>query len=236
MFSMVSIRSPRVVLSALLVLLSAPAVASAHGDAASHYLETGSLYTTTSPMSDAVGLQLLGLLDASRDAGYPMKLALIADESDVPAMPAMLRHPQQYAKYVAGQIEGLGVRLDAPVVVVSPSGLGIAGPQPSDNALAGLTVPAGASNDALGAVAQATVRQLATASGHPLPADVAPAKVTLAPTSSSSSSSDSGYDLGGLLPIAVFAAIFGSALAFFEGRQRLARRRHRHITPTGEAA
>jgi hypothetical protein len=239
MSSLASIRSPRVVLAALLVLLSAPALAFAHGDAASHYLETGSLYSSIAAeptkASEAAELQLLGLLDAARAKGYPLKVALIADETDVIDMPAMLRHPQQYADFVVAQLEGVGVPVDAPVLVVSPAGIGTAGPQPS-GALAGLDVPAGASVEALATVAQAAVRQAAEASGHALPANVPPAAVPAVAPSDTGSGSGSGYDLSGLTPILVFAAIFGSALAFYEGRSRLARRRRGRVTPSGGAA
>jgi hypothetical protein len=236
MSSLASIRSPRVVLAALLVLLSAPAIAFAHGDAASHYLETGSLYPSFAAQpSEAVELQLIGLLDAAQAKGYPLKVALIADETDVIDMPAMLRHPQQYADFVVAQLKGVGVPVDAPVLVVSPAGIGTAGPQPS-GALAGLDVPAGASVEALATVAQAAVRQAAEASGHALPANVPPAAVPAVAPSDTGSGSGSGYDLSGLTPILVFAAIFGSALAFYEGRSRLARRRRGRVTPSGGAA
>jgi hypothetical protein len=125
------------------------------------------------------------------------------------------------------------VRVDAPVLVVSPSGLGLAGPKPVGG-LAGIAPAAGASGDELAVAAQGAVRALAAASGHPLPTVVPPAKVpVVAPRSSGGP--DSGYGLGGLTPFVVFAAIFGSALALYEGRARLARRRA-HVTPTGEAA
>jgi hypothetical protein len=225
-------RSPRVLLAALLALLTAPAIAFAHGDAASHYLETGSLYPSFAKQpSQAVELQLLGLLDAAKASGYPLKVALVADESDVIDMPEMLGRPQAYAEYVAEQLEGVRVAVDAPIVVISPSGVGIAGPHASD-ATDGLGIPAGATGDQLAALALTAVRQVAAAGGHALPATVPPATVpVVAPTSAPGS----GYDLGGLAPIAVFAAIFGSAVALFEGRTRLARRRRGRMTPTGEA-
>ena len=47
-------------------------------------------------------------------------------------------------------------------------------------------------------------------SGHPLPANVPPAKVPV--VAPASGGTGSGYDLGGLTPFAVFVAIFGSAL------------------------
>jgi hypothetical protein len=237
MSSLASIRSPRVVLAALLVLLSAPALAFAHGDAASHYLETGSLYSSIAAeptkASEAAELQLLGLLDATQAKRYPLKVAIIADESDVIDMPAMLRHPQQYAEFVVAQLKGVGIPIDAPVLVVSPSGVGMAGPQPS-GALAGIKVPGGATGEELATVAQAAVRQVAEASGNALPANVPPATVPV--VAPSGSGSGSGYDLSGLTPLLVFAAIFGSALAFYEGRSRLARRRRGRVTPSSEAA
>jgi hypothetical protein len=231
MSTMAFIRTPRVVLTALLVLLTAPAVAFAHGDAASHYLETGSLYPSfTVQPSESVELQLIGLIDAAKDAGYPLKVALIGDEADVIDMPGMLREPQQYAEYVVTQLKGARVPVDAPVVVVSPAGVGMAGPQPS-GALAGLQVPAGARGDELATVAQAAVRQVAEASGHALPANVPPASVPVLEPDNGP-----GTDLSSLTPFLVFAAIFGSALAFYEGRSRLARRRRESLTPSGEAA
>src|SRR5215207_116804 len=118
----------RVALMAAFALLCAPVAASAHGDAASHYLETGSLYPSFAAQpSQAVELQLIGLLDAAKRAHYPLKVALIADESDVIDVPAMLGKPQEYAEYVVAQLEGVRVSVDAPVLVVSPSGLGLAG-------------------------------------------------------------------------------------------------------------
>jgi hypothetical protein len=218
------------VLAVSCALLCAPAVAFAHGDAASHYLETGSLYPSFAAQpSQDVELELIGLLDAAQKAHYPLKVALLAGESDVNDMPEMLRKPQAYAEYVVAQREGVRVAVDAPVLVVSPSGLGLAGPKPSGG-LAGIAPAAGASGDDLARAAQAAVRRLATAAGHPLPADVPPAKVPVVEVGGTDSG---GYGLGGLTPFVVFAAIFGSALAFYEGR---ARRRRGRITPTGEAA
>jgi hypothetical protein len=225
------IRAPRTVIAALAVLLSAPAVALAHGDAASHYLETGSLYAAFGDQpSEKTELQLIGLLDAAQRAHYPLKVALVANESDVPDMPEMLGKPQAYADYVVAQLKGVRVAVDAPVLVVAPSGLGLAGPKPAGG-LAGIQPAAGAAGEDLAKAAQAAVRQLATASGHPLPANVPPAKV---PVVAPNGGSGSGYDLSGLTPIVVFAAIFGGALALYEGRARLLRRRA--VTPTGEAA
>ncbi len=174
--------------------------ASAHGDAASHYLETGSLYPSFAAQpSQDVELQLIGLLDAAERAHYPLKVALLADASDVIDMPEMLGKPQEYAEYVVAQLEGVRVAVHAPVLVVSPSGLGLAGAGANaPAALAGIAGAAGGTGDQLAVAAQAAVRALAAKSGHPLPANVPPAQV---PVVAPQSTPGSGYGLGGLTPL-----------------------------------
>ena len=48
--------------------------------------------------SQATELKLMGLLDAAEKAGYPMKVSLLGDESDVNDKPEMLRHPQRVCR------------------------------------------------------------------------------------------------------------------------------------------
>src|SRR3954447_9504372 len=168
-------RALRVLFAALLVLLGVPAGALAHGDPSSHYLETGNLYPGFSNQaSQATELKLLGLLDAAQKAGYPIKVSILGDESDVSDMPAMLRHPQRYADTVAAALKSSRVTLSAPVVVVSPYGTGVAGPGAER-----VTTATGIAGDQLGEAATAAVRQLAQAGGHPLPANVPPLKVPI---------------------------------------------------------
>src|SRR4051812_14457594 len=166
-------RAVRVLFAALLMLLCVPAGALAHGDPSSHYLETGNLYPGfTNQASQATELKLIGLLDAAQKAGYPVKVSILGDESDVSDMPAMLRHPQRYADYVANALKTSNVPLTAPVLVVSPYGVGVAGPQADK-----LDLLTGQSGDELQTAAMTAVRQLADASGHALPANVPPARV-----------------------------------------------------------
>jgi hypothetical protein len=217
----------RVILAALLVLLCVPAGALAHGDASIHYLETGSLYPGFGGRpSQATELKLMGLLEAAQQAGYPLKVSLLGDESDVSDHPAMFRNPQAYANFVAAELGRSGVPMVGPVLILSPYGAGIAGPDvaPGDakRLLAGVSVPAAAGGDQLAEIAMATVRQVAATGGHPLPANVPPLQV---PNLSPASTSGAGYDLSGLTPFAVFLAIFGSAVAYVQIRTRMARRR-----------
>ena len=65
-------RPLRVLLAALLVLLTVPVAAWAHGDASTHYLETSDFYPgfSVKRASQASELQLMGLMDAAKQAGY----------------------------------------------------------------------------------------------------------------------------------------------------------------------
>jgi hypothetical protein len=204
-------------LAAAIAVLCAPAVALAHGDPASHYLETGSLYPGFEHQpSEQVELQLMGLLDAAKQAGYPIKVSLIS-AADVADTPEMLNKPQEYAEYVAGALVGSRIPVEAPVVIVSPAGIGVAGPGAEE--MPG--VATGRSGDELARVAITTVRELATRAGHPLPAHVAPAPAAVAPPKGGGLPD---VDAGALTPLLVFAVIFGGAALLFELRQRLSRR------------
>ena len=112
----------RAFLAAAIAVLCAPAVALAHGDPASHYLETGSLYPSFEHQpSQNVELQLIGVLDAAKKAGYPIKVSLVT-AADVADTPEMLNKPQEYAEFVVGALVGSRVPVEAPVVIVTPAG------------------------------------------------------------------------------------------------------------------
>jgi hypothetical protein len=200
-------------LAALLAVcaLALPAAALAHGDAASHYLETESLYPSfTNRPSQAVELRLLGLLQASARAGHPIKVALVGATDDVPENPGMLRTPQRYAEYVHGVLADS----PAPLLVVSPYGLGVAGAR-------GIRLgpaPTAGDGDALATAAMVAVRRIARAGGHPLPAEVAPAAVVV-----SSSEGDAGGLGRGWLSLAIFVAVLAAAVLSRPFRRRRCR-------------
>jgi hypothetical protein len=200
-------------LAALLAVcaLALPAAALAHGDAASHYLETESLYPSfANRPSEAVELRLLGLLQASARAGYPLKVALVGATDDVPENPGMLRTPQRYAEYVHGVLADS----PAPLLVVSPYGLGVAGAR-------GIRLgpaPTAGDGDALATAAMVAVRRIARAGGHPLPAEVAPAAVVV-----SSSEGDAGGLGRGWLSLAIFVAVLAAAVLSRPFRRRRCR-------------
>ena len=125
-----------------------------------------------------VQLQLLGLLEATERRGYPIKVALVAGAEDLVDDLAMLRTPQRYASTVASTIEH---ELEAPVLIVTPFGIGVAGnarrtascdrltPGMRASSSAGLDVPPDPDGDDLARTAMAAVRRIARAGGHPLP-------------------------------------------------------------------
>ncbi len=213
-------RSLRVLMAALLVLLTAPVAAFAHGDPTTHYLESSDFYPgfSTNRPSQATELQLVGLMDAAKQAGYPMKVSLLGGEDDLVDKPEMFKTPQKYANFVAVELKRSSVPLVGPVVVVSPYGVGIAGPGAEH-----LDLQTGKDGEQLAAAATSAIRQLAQHAGHPLPANVPPAKVPV--VEPVKTSSGPGYDLSGLTPFAVFIAIFGSAVLYLQIRTRMARRR-----------
>jgi hypothetical protein len=212
------------------VLVGTPVAALAHGDPASHYLESDVLYPAFGDRPIArTELRLLGLLHAAERAGYPLGVALVATEADLTDDISMLQRPQDYAEYVVAQL-GLS-QATRPVLVVTPAGYGLAGgaaaadgrahliTRPEAAELLGGLPPVGAGGQGLAESAIGAVRLLAAESGHPLPAVVAPA---LPLQSSSASQASTGPRFDWRLPAGVFVAVMAFAAAAFEVQRKVA--------------
>jgi hypothetical protein len=217
------VRGLRALGAALIAALALAPAALAHGDPASHYLETDALYPSFSQQpSVARQLELLGLLDAAARRGYPIKVALVAGPEDLVDDLGMIRTPQRYAERVAALIER---RLAAPVLIVTPYGTGVAGRASVDgrlrpvaagdaeSLLRGLDVARDADGDELAATAMTAVRRIARAGGHALPVHVAPRKRFIPPSGPAPATSapptggsGGGYGLGMAAP-AILAAL-----------------------------
>jgi hypothetical protein len=178
-------------LVAAILVIAAPGSAWAHGDPASHYLETDALYPSFARQpSVEAQLQLLGLLQATERRGYPIKVALVAGAEDLVDDLSQMRAPQRYAGTVASTLSG---ELEAPVLVVTPFGIGVAGngvrhgvlrpitARDARRLVGGLEVPADPDGDGLARTAMVAVRRVARAAGKPLPARVAPARQVVPP-------------------------------------------------------
>jgi hypothetical protein len=219
------IRAARLaLLGACAIALAVPAGALAHGDPSSHYLEVDQLYPGfANRPSPPVELELMGLLEAAKQSGYPIKVSIVGSRDDLTEDTGMYETPQRYAEHV---VSLLGRRnVEAPVLVVTPNGLGLAGAQEREGRqlpitradaatlVRGVAVSRTATGDGLAHAAMRAVRRLARAGGHPLPAFVPPAKAIAA------GPARGGGGIG-WLPFVLFAGVFLSAWAWFEIRTR----------------
>lgn len=135
----------------------------ADGDPASDVLFATDVYLPYPPPSKTTGQALRNATAAAYKHGYRLKVAVIATEADLGAIPSLFGKPTEYARF-------LGVELSTyyigPLLIVMPAGYGIydggrstAGEQ---SVLAKLTVDA-ATTDALVASATKAAQRLVTA-------------------------------------------------------------------------
>jgi hypothetical protein len=154
---------------AALVLL-APASAAANGDPASDVLLQAKVYFPTQRVSPQAANSLKAVVQAANAKGYPIRVALIKDETDLGTVPNLLNQPQKYSAFLGPEIR---FAYKGDLLVVMPTGLGVtqtdATPAPA-NAVQGMQVEAGGSPDGLALTAEEAVKKLAAASGHPLEA------------------------------------------------------------------
>jgi hypothetical protein len=176
-----------------------PAVARADGDPASDVLATQSLFLPADAgVSFAHENQLNGALTNAASRGFPMRVAIIASESDLGSVTALWRQPQAYAQFLG---EELSLLYHGTLLVVMPDGFGLSGPAQAvaagRSSLADLRPSAGGA--VLGTAALSAVQRVAAAAGHPV---TVPTAATVAPGSSSGST--------GAIPILAF--VLGLAL------------------------
>jgi hypothetical protein len=148
------------------------ATAGADGDPASDMLATQALFLPQDAgLPAAQAAQLGGLLRAAAQAGYPIRVALIASASDLGSVTEPWRKPQTYARFLGQE---LGLVYKGPLVVVMPNGVGVSG-VPSRSVPDQLGVAKGGSP--LATAAAGLVVSLASSAGHRLavPSVAAPA-------------------------------------------------------------
>jgi hypothetical protein len=154
-----------------ITLVAAPA-AQADGDPASDVLVQNALFN---PIGSGVSLdsqdRLEALLRASRQAGFPIRVALIAAASDLGTATALWRDPKNYARYLWIELSQL---YGGQVLVVMPNGFGLYGTRSGTGAVTSgeLSVRATAPGpgEQLATAALSAVPLLARAAGHPIPA------------------------------------------------------------------
>jgi hypothetical protein len=160
----------RVLTAVAALFLVAPAAACANGDPASDVLLQAKVYFPTQRVSVQAANSLKAVVQKANVKGYPIRVALIKDETDLGTVPNLLNQPQKYAEFLAPEIR---FAYKGDLLVVMPTGVGVTQtdetPAPA-NAVEGMQVEAGGSPDGLALTAEEAVTKLAAAAGHPLEA------------------------------------------------------------------
>jgi hypothetical protein len=222
-------RSLRLIaLVAALTLLASPAVARADGDPASDILLGEDVFFPYAPetaprLSDA----LTGLLERTRSAGYPIKVALIESEGDLGANADLFGRPLDYANLLADELRtlrhGRAGDEELHLLVVMPSGFSGSGLGARvDEALEPVRIEAAAQSDGLARAAIEAVARLASVNGHstPIPPE---AKLALAPSDESTERSSPSV-LPFVLPFGVVTIAIAFAGLIAARRRRQAER------------
>ncbi len=161
----------RVALVAVLLLLSAPAVARANGDPASDYLLVqNSFLPFNAKVDPGAAKELADTIKAADEKGFNIKVAIIGSRYDLGTAFALYNKAQKYAEFLGLE---LSFQYHDRLLVVMPNGYGLS--------IAGKPDPAGIrvvsalprpGKDATKQVQGATqaIRKLAAASGNQLPA------------------------------------------------------------------
>jgi hypothetical protein len=146
--------------AALALVLALPVVARANGDPPSDVLPRQDVYLPLAPAtSDGVARALLELTARTRAAGWPIKVAIIATPSDLGDVATLINRPQDYANFLAAEID------NPRLLIVTPVGFGGQKLGRGVDALAAIA-PVQPGNDRLERQALTAVAELAAADGH----------------------------------------------------------------------
>jgi hypothetical protein len=151
----------------IVAMLVAVPLARADGDPASDVLYTGNLFPSyDGGMSPGALRALVATIDASKTAGYEIRVAVIAKRDDLGAVTALWAKPRQYARFLG--IE-LGIVYKGPVLIVMPNGIGFyhGKNDPGAQYAALRAIRTSGSGDALAQAAIDSVATLAAKAGHP---------------------------------------------------------------------
>jgi hypothetical protein len=155
--------------SAVLALtLALPAAATGNGDPASDVLLQSKIYFPTQRVGVPEAEALHKIVDSANAKGYPIRVALIKDVTDLGTVPNLLNKAQEYSEFLGPEIR---FAYKGDLLVVMPNGLGLTTTDetpPPKKAIAGMQVEAGGSSNGLAQTAGEAVTKLAAGSGHPL--------------------------------------------------------------------
>jgi hypothetical protein len=116
------------------------------------------------------------LTKTSKDADYPIKVAVIGSKADLGGAASLFGKPQDYAQFLARELvtyspdygKSFGTE---PLLTVMPAGFGIIGGGPNaDKVLKEVPIPSGAKPNELVRASLNVIPKLAQAAGHPVAA------------------------------------------------------------------
>ena len=208
------------------------APAHADGDPGSDVLVFQNLFVgSDAGVSVAQQAQLGGLLTDSARAGFPIRVAIIADRFDLGAVTALWQKPQSYARFLGLE---LSLSYKQRLLVVMPDGFGFNWPgHGSASAYRVLAkIPVGAGGSGLLNAAESGVQSLAAASGARISAPSAARLGGAVPSPQATATSVEPAGRGKDLRVALVTAILGALAAVILG-VRFARRRSRSARQAG---
>src|SRR4051794_2410722 len=151
------------------LLMVAPASAFANGDPASDaLLQSKEYFPATKRVSVEAANQLKAIVQKANALGYPIRVALIEDPTDLGTVPDLLMQPQKYAQFLGPEIR---FAYKGDLLVVMPNGLGITSTDetsPPAKAIEGMQIEAGGSPDGGAQTAGEAGTKPAAAAGHPI--------------------------------------------------------------------
>lgn len=146
-----------------------PVPAQANGDPASHILPMRRVFAPINVRVDSGALgHLDALIEEADEAGFPIRVALIAEPTDLGTALSLFNKPQRYAELLGYELSFI---YDGRLMIVMPEGFGyVIDGKPDKEAsslLAGLSSP-GSDGTKQARVAARGVDRLAVAAGHKL--------------------------------------------------------------------
>jgi hypothetical protein len=207
-------------------VVSSPA-SIANGDPASHVVLTGDVFLPSEPVVCSVaGRRLEAMTEATRKAGYPVKVVVIPTAEDLGTLSMLFGRPEAYARQLelelpAEMFEPLDGRRGYRLLILMPAELGLnrAGPKEA-RALERFSVDAEATESELARLATGVVPRLARAAGFRVAKPRPKPECSDVDSSSSDSGSSSPVD-----SILIFVApVAMVALALYLGSRSRARR------------
>ena len=161
---------------ALLLAVVAAAVSAggalANGDPASDVLPFSNVYfSIVDPRGASAGRDLLAVTAAAAKQKRPIKVALIAQPSDLGLIQSLWQKPQRYAEFLGKELFQFA-HYTGTTLIAMPNGYGVYGPDAAKGrpALARLPKPGTSDLEKLGKDAADAARQVAAANGYVLPA------------------------------------------------------------------